>query len=97
VLGPINICLLNQYQPAAIDLASITGLIYVSVMLDIVWGTSDTAGIATGYGLDVRGVGVRVLVGSRMSRIFSSPRRPDRFWGPPSLLTNGYRGLFLRK
>jgi hypothetical protein len=25
--------------------------------------------------------------------IFSSPRRPDRFWGPPSLLPNGYRGL----
>jgi hypothetical protein len=32
-------------------------------------------GIATSYGLDDRGVGVRVLVGSR---IFSSPNRPDR-------------------
>jgi hypothetical protein len=31
-------------------------------------------GIATGYGLDDRGVGVRVPLGSR---IFSSPRRPD--------------------
>jgi hypothetical protein len=38
-------------------------------------------GIATGYGLDDRGVGVRVPVGSR---IFSSPSRPDRLWGPPS-------------
>jgi hypothetical protein len=47
--------------------------------------------LATGYGLDDRGVGVRVPVGSR---IFSSPRRPDRLWGPISLLTNGYRGLF---
>jgi hypothetical protein len=46
-------------------------------------------GIATGYGLDDRGVGVRVPVGSR---IFSSPRRPDRIWGPPSLLSNRYRG-----
>jgi hypothetical protein len=46
-------------------------------------------GIATGYGLDDRGVGVRVPVGSR---IFSSPRRPDRLWGPPNLLSNGYRG-----
>jgi hypothetical protein len=47
------------------------------------------AGIATGYGLDDRGVGVRFLVGSR---IFSSPRRPDRLWGPTNLLFNGYRG-----
>jgi hypothetical protein len=31
-------------------------------------------GIATGYGLDDRGVGVRFPV---ESRIFSSPRRPD--------------------
>jgi hypothetical protein len=50
-------------------------------------------GIATGYGLDDRGVGVRVPVGSR---IFSSSCGPDRFWGPPSLLSNGYRRLFPR-
>jgi hypothetical protein len=37
-------------------------------------------GIATGYGLDDRGVGVRVPVGSR---IFSSPSRPDRLWPSP--------------
>jgi hypothetical protein len=38
-------------------------------------GSRDSAvGIATGYGLDDQGVGVRVPVGSR---IFSSPRRPD--------------------
>jgi hypothetical protein len=48
-------------------------------------------GIATGYGLDDRGVGVRVPVGSR---IFSSPRRPDRLWSPPSLQSTGYQGLF---
>jgi hypothetical protein len=41
---------------------------------------------ATGYGLDDRGVVVRVPVGSR---IFSSPRWPDRLWSPPSLLFNG--------
>jgi hypothetical protein len=43
--------------------------------------------IATGYGLDDRGVGVGVPV---RSTIFSSSRCPDRLWGPPSL-SNGYR------
>jgi hypothetical protein len=45
-------------------------------------------GIATGYGLDEQGVGVRVPEGER---IFISPCRSDRLWGPPSL-SNGYRG-----
>jgi hypothetical protein len=48
------------------------------------------AGIATSYGLDDRGVEVRVPVGSR---IFSSANRPVRLWGPPNLLSNGYRGF----
>jgi hypothetical protein len=46
-------------------------------------------GIATGYRLDDRRVGVRVPVGSR---IFSFPRRPGRLWGPTNFLSNGYRG-----
>jgi hypothetical protein len=50
-------------------------------------------GIETGYGQDDREVRVRVPV---EARIFSSPRRPDRFWSPPSHLSNGYRGIFPR-
>jgi hypothetical protein len=41
-------------------------------------------GIAASYGLDDRGVRVRVPVGSR---IFSFPNHPDRLWGPPTLST----------
>jgi hypothetical protein len=47
-------------------------------------------GIATGYGLDDRGVGVPVPV---ESRIFSSPCRPDRLWVPHRLASNGYGGV----
>jgi hypothetical protein len=45
--------------------------------------------IATGYGLDRRGVEILVPV---VARFFSSPHRPDRFWGSPSLQCDGYRG-----
>jgi hypothetical protein len=31
---------------------------------------------------------------SRRWEFFSSPPRPERLWGPPSLLSNGYQGLF---
>jgi hypothetical protein len=60
-----------------------------NINVNIFMQMHSSVGIATSYGLDDRGVGVRVLVGSR---IFSSPRRTDRLWGPPSLLSNGYGG-----
>jgi hypothetical protein len=49
-------------------------LIKISYPLELTSRVS-LLGIATGYGLDDRGVGVRVPV---RSKIFSSPRRPDR-------------------
>jgi hypothetical protein len=53
-----------------------------------------TVSIATGYGLDDRGNGVHVPVGSR---IFTSPYYPDQFWGPtkpPVKEIMCIRGLF---
>jgi hypothetical protein len=43
-------------------------------------------GRGTGYWLD----GLGSIPGS--ARFFSSSQRPDRLWGPPNFLYNGYRG-----
>jgi hypothetical protein len=48
--------------------------------------------IATGYGLDDRGVGVRVPVGG--SRTFSSSRHPDWMWGSTQPPIQWVRGAF---
>jgi hypothetical protein len=50
-----------------------------------------TLGIATGYGLNDRGVRVRVLV---WTRLFSSSRRPHRLWGRPISYPTGTEGSF---
>jgi hypothetical protein len=50
-------------------------------------GSFWTVNITTGYGLDDRGVRVRVLDGSR---IFTSPYRPGWLWGPPILHYVGF-------
>jgi hypothetical protein len=49
-----------------------------------------SVGMESGYGLAGRGVCIRVSVEARVSS--SSCRRTG--WGPPSLLSNGYRALF---
>jgi hypothetical protein len=77
-----------------VDLADLD-LLQISFADTELQGSRDSVvGIGTGYGLDDRGVRVRVLVASR---IFSSPCRPDRLWRPPKFLSNGYRGLFPRR
>jgi hypothetical protein len=61
-----------------------------NILVLLRWSRDSVVGVATGYRLDDRGFRVLVPVGSR---IFSSSH-PDRLWGPPNLLPNGYRGLF---
>jgi hypothetical protein len=73
-------------------------IVFISTEFMNIWNTIRSRHrvviIATGYRLDDRGIGVRIPV---ESRIFSSPRRPDRLWGPPSILPNGYRKFFPRR
>jgi hypothetical protein len=45
--------------------------------------------IVSDYGLDDRG-----SIPDRGRGFLLYPLRPDRLWGPPSLLYNGYRGSF---
>jgi hypothetical protein len=54
-------------------------------------GQKSVVGIAIGYGPDNKGFRVQAPVGLR---ICSPPHRPDKLWGPPNLLPNGYLGLF---
>jgi len=36
------------------------------------------------------------MIRFRFPTMTTSPQRPDRLWGPPSFLSNGYWGLFPR-
>jgi hypothetical protein len=94
---------LISYQVSAWPVTLITGsllefglkchFLHIKPCHILIRSRDSVVGIATGYGLDDRGVGVQVPVGVR---IFTSPRRPDRLWGPRNLLSNGYRGLLSR-
>jgi hypothetical protein len=67
-------------------------MLKITLLYILIFGSRNNAvGIATGYGLDGRGFKVRVPA---VATFLSSPRRTDRFWGPPSVLSNGYRGIF---
>jgi hypothetical protein len=50
---------------------------------------SSSISILTGYELESRG-----SIPSRNKIHSFTSQRPDRLWGPSSLLTNGYRGFF---
>jgi hypothetical protein len=71
-------------RTAIVLLQALANILHNSILIS--WPViriSESRDNATGYGLDDRG-----------AIIFTSPRRPDRLWGPLSLLSNGYRGLF---
>jgi hypothetical protein len=59
-----------------------------------VWSRGTAVDMATSYKLYCPLVGVQVLT---KTKFFSYLCRPDRLWGPLSLQSNGYRGLFLRE
>jgi len=58
--------------------------LYFLLMYFIYCGPGSSVGIATGYGLN--GPGIESRWGDEIFRTC-----PDRPWGPPSLLYNGYR------
>jgi hypothetical protein len=65
-----------------------TSYIEDAYLVHIEWNRYSSIGIATGYGLQGRGSILDSV------RCFSSPQRPDRLWGSPTLLSHAYHGLF---
>jgi hypothetical protein len=97
----MNTCTIQSWNQSVLEVSvyslkpyvRLCWLVKANLSLNLIYkGSHDSVvDIATGYGLDVRGVRVRVPVGSR---IFSSPSRPGQLRGPPNLLSHLYRGSF---
>jgi hypothetical protein len=64
---------------------------FLQFLLIYIGSRDSSVGIETDYGLDFWG-----SIPGRGKIFFFTPQRPDRLWGPPSLLSNGYRGIFPR-
>jgi hypothetical protein len=70
-------------------------VIIIIIIIIIIISRDSSVGIATDYGTDDQMIGVRFPAGAEDFSL-QTPR-PDRLWGPPSLLSNGYRALFPRR
>jgi hypothetical protein len=77
----------NPWEQRCIAMAKIY---LINLMLRHLLRSRDSSvNTATGYRLGGRG-----SIPGRGKRFFSNPQRLDRLWGPPSILCNGYLGLF---
>jgi hypothetical protein len=85
------VLILGRIHPVHTTPSYLRSILILFIHLHLGGSRDSAVCIANGYGLDDRRVGVRVPV---QPRIFSSRCRPHRLWGPPNLLSNGYRVLF---
>jgi hypothetical protein len=83
----IDRCKLDGFVISSAGLPNIFTTEYVPLVSWESWKIFGLVGTATGFRLDGRG-----LILGRSKRFFFSPQRPGWLWGPPSLLTNIYRG-----
>jgi hypothetical protein len=75
-----------------VALCSICVIRYAIIHIIILTSSrGSSVGIVSDYGLDDRAIGVLSPAGAK--DFSSSLLCPDRLWGPPSLLYNGYRGV----
>jgi hypothetical protein len=79
--------IMNRRIDVCLSFTKLILLIYA----DCIRSRDSAVGIATGYRLDDREIGVQVTVGSRN---FSSPCRPDRLWANPTSYLVGTGGSF---